>query len=318
MRILVFGAGVLGSLYAARLKDAGFDVTILARTHRFQFLCENGIVLVNGYSEERSVHEVSVIDKIDPDDVWDLILVCVRKNQIADVLPVLRQAKCDSILFLGNNVSGPTHFSEVLGSERVLMGFPGAGGIMEEEVVRYVDSDEGRGSRWGVTIGEIDGSIGVRIEKIRAVFVQAGMAVEVSDNITAWVVTHAAIAVPVAHALYLVEGGTIELSDRPDVLRLLIFAIRESLNVQEALDIPITPKSVRIYRWVPVWIAATMMRARFSTRMAEIGIEGHALAAQDEMAELADEYVELIRKAGCPTPALRALYNIQDDQEAPT
>jgi len=80
------------------------------------------------------------------------------------------------------------------------------------------------------------------------------------------------------------------------------------------LEIPIVPKSVKIYRWIPVWVATTMMRARLSTRMAEIGIEGHALAAQDEMAALADEYVELIKQVSFPTPALHALYNIHDDE----
>ncbi len=313
MRILVFGAGVIGSLYAARLKDAGLDVTILARARRFQFLCENGIILDNGYTEERTVHEIPVTDRIDPADVWDLIIVCLRKNQIADALPELKRANTESVLFMGNNVKGPGELIAALGAERVLMGFPGAGGIMEEDVVRYVDSDEGRGSRWGVTIGEIDGSQSKRIEEIKDVF-HSSMSVETTDNITAWVMTHASIAVPIAHALYLVEGGTYELADRQDVLRLMIFAVRESLNVQESLEIPIVPKSVKIYRWIPVWVATTMMRARLSTRMAEIGIEGHALAAQDEMAALADEYVELIKQVSFPTPALHALYNIHDDE----
>ena len=34
MKILVYGAGTIGSLYAAKLKDAGHDVTILARGRR--------------------------------------------------------------------------------------------------------------------------------------------------------------------------------------------------------------------------------------------------------------------------------------------
>lgn len=314
MRALVFGAGVLGSLYAARLKEAGMDVTILARGRRFQFLCENGVVLENGYTEERTVQEVPVIDRIDPDDRWDLVIVSIRKNQIAGALPVLKQARSESFLFMGNNVRGPDEFADALGSERVLMGFPGAGGVMEGDVVRYVDSDEGRGSRWGVTIGEITGEPGRRLEGIRELFERASIAAEISPNISAWVTTHSAVVVPIAHALYLVEGGTVELADRPDVLRLLIVAIREGLSVLEALDIPITPKSVRIYKWTPVWVAATAMRARFSTRMAEIGIQGHALAAQDEMAVLADEYVELLRKVDLPTPALNTLYNIHEEE----
>lgn len=44
-RILVYGAGVLGSLYAARLAESGKDVTILARGQRLRELWEHGIVL---------------------------------------------------------------------------------------------------------------------------------------------------------------------------------------------------------------------------------------------------------------------------------
>lgn len=41
-KVLFFGAGVLGSLYAARLHKAGSDVTILARGQRFKDIKEHG------------------------------------------------------------------------------------------------------------------------------------------------------------------------------------------------------------------------------------------------------------------------------------
>jgi 2-dehydropantoate 2-reductase len=48
MKILVYGAGVLGSLYGARLKQSGQDVTILARGQRLAEIRTHGIVLENG------------------------------------------------------------------------------------------------------------------------------------------------------------------------------------------------------------------------------------------------------------------------------
>lgn len=314
MRVLVYGAGVLGSLYAAKLKESGVDVTILARGRRFQFICENGIVLADAYSEQRSAREIPVIDRLEPAAQWDLIIVLVRKHQIAGLLPSLAASAAPAILFMGNNVKGPGELVAALGRERVLMGFPGAGGMMDGEIVRYVDSDEGRGSTWGITIGELDGSVTPRLRSFREMFERAGIPVQTSLNVYAWILTHAAIVLPVAHALYLVEGGAVDLADRPDVLRLLIFGIREGLSVQEKLGIPVIPRSVLMYRWVPVWISTTVMRARFSTQMAEIGIEGHALAAQDEMVALADEYAELIQRANLPTPALHTLYNLHDER----
>ena len=45
MKILVYGAGNIGSLYAAKLMDAGHDVTILARGARLHDIRAHGIVL---------------------------------------------------------------------------------------------------------------------------------------------------------------------------------------------------------------------------------------------------------------------------------
>ncbi|WP_443625524.1 ketopantoate reductase family protein [Catenibacterium sp.] len=38
MRILIYGAGVIGSLYAVLLKEVGYDTTIYARGHRLEAL----------------------------------------------------------------------------------------------------------------------------------------------------------------------------------------------------------------------------------------------------------------------------------------
>ena len=47
MNILVYGAGVLGSLYAARLQEAGQHVSLLARGQRLQDIREHSIVLTD-------------------------------------------------------------------------------------------------------------------------------------------------------------------------------------------------------------------------------------------------------------------------------
>ena len=54
MKILVYGAGVLGSLYAARLQAAGQDVTLLARGQRRADLQQHGVMLENVVSAQRS------------------------------------------------------------------------------------------------------------------------------------------------------------------------------------------------------------------------------------------------------------------------
>ena len=42
MRILIYGAGAIGSVFAGKLALAGYDVTVLARESRFEELRRNG------------------------------------------------------------------------------------------------------------------------------------------------------------------------------------------------------------------------------------------------------------------------------------
>lgn len=43
MKVLIYVAGVIGSLLAARLHEAGHDVSLLARGERLGALRENGV-----------------------------------------------------------------------------------------------------------------------------------------------------------------------------------------------------------------------------------------------------------------------------------
>jgi len=51
MRILMYGAGVIGSLYAILFANAGYDVSIYARGYRLEKLREKGML----YLENRNI-----------------------------------------------------------------------------------------------------------------------------------------------------------------------------------------------------------------------------------------------------------------------
>ena len=54
MRVLVLGAGVIGSVYAARLLRAGHHVVMLARGQRLADLRAHGLVLEDAQSNHRT------------------------------------------------------------------------------------------------------------------------------------------------------------------------------------------------------------------------------------------------------------------------
>ena len=53
MRVLIVGAGVIGSVYAGRLLAAGHAVTLCARADRFAELKESGLVLEDAQTGQR-------------------------------------------------------------------------------------------------------------------------------------------------------------------------------------------------------------------------------------------------------------------------
>jgi ketopantoate reductase len=125
MKVLVYGAGPLGSLFAARLQQGGHDVSILARGQRLAELREHGIVLQDVQTKERSVTLVNVVEALAPDAAYDLVLVIMRKNHALQILPVLAaNGHTPNVLFLMNNAAGPGELTEALGRARVLIGFP--------------------------------------------------------------------------------------------------------------------------------------------------------------------------------------------------
>jgi len=99
-RILVIGAGVNGSVCAARLHAGGVDVTVLARPQRLAVLERDGIVIENPFNQRRTVVKVPLISELAPADRYDYILVVVRRNQVSALLTTLA-ANPNKQVFMG-------------------------------------------------------------------------------------------------------------------------------------------------------------------------------------------------------------------------
>lgn len=305
MKILFYGAGVLGSLYAARLQEAGQEVSILARGQRLADIREHGIVLEDSDTGQRTTTRLNAVDQLAPNDAYDLVVVLMQKHQITAILPALAVNRhTPNVLFMGNNAAGPDEMVEALSRERVLLGFPGAAGRREGHVIvtKIVS-----GRQQPTTFGELDGRTTPRLRYIVAAFKSAGFPVAISPHMDAWLKTHFVEVGPVAHAIYLAGGDNYRLARTRDGLVLTIRAIREGYRVLRALGVPITPTNHKIFNWIPEPILVALMRRLFNTKTAEIELTGHANAARDEFKHLAGEFRALARTTSVPTPAMDRL-----------
>ena len=91
MRILVFGAGVLGCNLARNLFRAGKDVTLFARGNWAEKIRTNGLQIKDKFSFRMSVSRIPVVTELKPEDRYDVIFVVLRCTQLDTILETLQE-----------------------------------------------------------------------------------------------------------------------------------------------------------------------------------------------------------------------------------
>ncbi|MDX3854003.1 ketopantoate reductase family protein [Streptomyces sp. AK02-01A] len=282
MKLLVYGAGVLGSLFAARMHEAGHDVSLLARGERLTALRRHGVQLAEGNSPAVRRIPVPVVEH--PDGGYDLTTVFVRTHQVDTVLESLARVEGD-VLFLHNWAAGAQPLGAVIGHERVLLGFPTAAGTMDGDVVRYRKTNF-MTRRVAMPIGEPDGRTTPRLERIVETFRTAGINAKAEPHMDAWLKTHAAFEVPLGQAVHM-AGGPVELADDPDAVRGMLHLMRQNLA---AMATPPVPRAFAALRTLPQGLLVTVLR-RFlrSPTAVHSGLNAPSPATTAELDRLAEQ-----------------------------
>jgi 2-dehydropantoate 2-reductase len=307
MKVLVYGAGVIGHVYATFLHLGGHHVSILARGRRLADIREYGLQLEEAATGKRMNARVPAVERLDFKDAFDLVLVALQRGQIASVLPSLASNRnTPTVVFLGNNASGPAPLAASLGADRVMMGFPDFGGYFEGPVVRYA-SQGGKAGKVGLTLGEIDGCMTQRLRTLVQAFTIASVEVDVEPDIDAWLKGHVALVVPILFALNRHDNDNRALAQDRATLRLTTRAVREGLSVLQGLSHPITPFKLRTIAWMPTSLAAVVLGKIIGSDFARVAFAGHAKVAAGEFEILLDELKSLAERSGQATPALDQL-----------
>ena len=92
MRLLVLGAGAIGSVIGGLLADAGHDVTLLGRPWHLEAVRRQGLAITGLWGEHRVKERLQTA--ICPDEIrrppeFDWILVCVKSHQTAEAARLL-------------------------------------------------------------------------------------------------------------------------------------------------------------------------------------------------------------------------------------
>ncbi|MBU3064569.1 hypothetical protein KO481_23935 [Nocardia sp. NEAU-G5] len=282
MKLLVYGAGVCGSLFSARLHEAGLDVSLLARGERLASLRRHGVQLADG--DGAAVRRVPVPVVEHPAGGYDLTAVLVRTHQVGAVLESLAGLEGD-VLFLHNWAAGAEPLGEAIGHERVLLGFPTVAGTMDGDVVRP-RATTFMTSRVPMPIGEPDGRTTPRLARIVREFRTAGINAKAEPRMDAWLKTHAAFEVPLGQKVR-AAGGPVALAHDPDAVRGMLHLVRQNLAAMPTSPVP---RAFAALQTLPEGLLVALLR-RFlrSPTAVNSGLSNASPATVAELGRLAEQ-----------------------------
>ena len=239
MKVLVYGAGVLGSYLAHSLVRGGNDVSILARGKRYKQLKEDGIVIRHYFQRKNTVDAVNVIDQLQPEEHYDLIFVVMKYNQFLSVLPILAENISDNIVLVGNNAdaaSMQTFLNENSKDKKnIAFGFQLSGGKREDS--GRVISIHGGGQ---MVIGSLDDDLSF-ISTLDQTFKEAKYKLSFNENIDAWLKSHIIPIVAMNSIHYINNFDFKKIAKDKNALMQMISAMDEGFMVLEKLGYRIDP-----------------------------------------------------------------------------
>lgn len=287
--ILIYGAGAIGSIYAVMFSNAGYDVTVYARSARLMDLQSKGLLYDNNGTTKKA--PVTITDKVDASDIYDYVFTTVRYEQIETALVELANNQSKNIVTMVNTPSGYSHWENIVGKDRIIPAFAGAGGRIDNGVLYYQLTPK---IVQPTTFGEISGKNTERLKDLVKIFKTSKVPCSVSKNMEAWQKSHLAMVVPLASGIYYDGGDNYTTAKNKKAIRMMSVALKENFNALKKINVPITPSKLNVFWLCPLWLMDFSLRLMYNTKFAETVIYYHAHIAKNEMQLLGKDFDKLV------------------------
>jgi len=253
MKILIYGAGVVGTTYGWQLSKAGHDITVLVRSNKKQTVSENCIYL-------------------------------------KEILPLLgKSAGKAHVLFFQNMWNDFDEIAKHLSPEQYFFGFPFMAGGGRNDNSIYVSIS---GLKYSHTpLGELNGTSTDRIQKMAKALEKANLKPIISKQIKIWLITHYAIAGGLSAGI-IKAGGAETFSGNSKIVKETIKAIREGLKVCSTRGIdPKSEKANKLY-YLPLFISIPIAKKVYANEALRLMFDGHTQHSPDEMKKMLQDIID--------------------------
>lgn len=289
MKLLIYGAGVIGCLYAALFGEAGYDTYVYARGKRLESLKKHGLL----YSKNKRVRKanIKIVEKVEAEDIYDFVFLTVRENQVRTAFAELSGNKSPNIVTMVNTAEPYEHWEKICGKGRIIPAFPGAGGSFEGNVLKAALVPK---IIQPTTFGEINGNKTSEAAVLADIFRNAGIPYQIVKNMHDWQLCHLAMVVPIADAYYEADDPENAGTEKALMLR-TAQRIKRNFRILRRIGIEICPSKMNLFRIVPTAVLGMGLGLVFQSDFGNVFMYRHSMNAPDEMRRLHRQFYGFIK-----------------------
>lgn len=284
MRLLIYGAGVIGCWYAVLFSKAGYDTTIYARGKRLELLRKEGL----RYEVKGKVHkaDIKIIGRLENEDSYDFIFLTVKENQVHTALEELSHNFSPNIVTMVNTIEGYENWGRLSGEGRIIPAFPGAGGSFQDGILKaaltpYIIQP--------TTFAEINGCRTERLDKLSKIFKSARVPYQVVKNMQDWQLCHLAMVVPIADAYYMARIPQ-KAWKEDNVMQKTAVQMKHNFQTLYKRGIVLSPRKMNMFRLLPTWMLKIGLTLVFKSNFGDVFMYQHSMNAPDEMRTLHEQF----------------------------
>jgi 2-dehydropantoate 2-reductase len=237
MKILVFGAGAMGSVFAGFLSQ-GNDVTLIGREKHVRAIIAQGLQITGIWGEHvfKELKPVTTVDETPNDASYDLIMITTKSNDTEKAAAEIQgfAGKGTAVMSMQNGIGNEDIISKLVGIENTMGGMAIFGARLPEPGhadVTVFASD--------CLVGDLAGGVTNRAEEVATIFSKNGIPTKASEKIIRdkWMKAFYNIALNPLSAILKVSYG--ELGEKDAAKDIIKALLREAFNVALALGIPL-------------------------------------------------------------------------------
>jgi 2-dehydropantoate 2-reductase len=307
MKVLVVGAGIIGSIYGWAFAEAGHEITHLVRPGRAaQFIKGIEIDMYDvrkGHKRDlMGRYPIRVTETIQPSTGFDLVVVPTKHYHLIETLKqIVPQTRDVDYFLLTQNWDGTESINAILPPSRYAYGDAKAGGKFEGNTLVAALAS--------VDIGQVEGRRDACLEKIINLCQSAQIGVTVQENILHYLWVQYAVTGGLWPAL--VKAGSFKAAlENRQIGEQALHAVEECLKVvsRRGVDLKKYPQTKMYLNSGPwgMWIASLAIKIMFRYNKFSQRSSAHGLSDAQEVRAFYYDLLNTGRQLGVDMPAMSA------------